>query len=222
MPFHLVPSELGGHYSIVLFKPRPYTMEPARWILEPRCVLTVRFSASRANFSSSFALHMHPRRAQSPTQLKSRLATDQTPHSFVSIPTSPLDRHDARALRTAVQVLRGTVPCVRCLGTFFLLPSADLLTYSPSSRLVPHLPMHMDHDLPFPVSTSSGTTTAMSTCSRDRTDVTPAGLDFQNFRAFAPHPFRRLLRSRTRPILASIRSCTYCTSRTRSYCTDVF
>ncbi|KAJ8462645.1 hypothetical protein ONZ51_g10763 [Trametes cubensis] len=91
-------------------------MEPARWILEP-----------------SFALHMHPRRAQSLTQLKSRLATDQTPHPFVSIPTSPLDRHDVRVLRTAVQVLRGTVPCV---------------------RLVPRLPVHMDHDLPFPDLTS--------------------------------------------------------------------
>ncbi|KAH9883969.1 hypothetical protein C8Q73DRAFT_669904 [Cubamyces lactineus] len=43
------------------------------------------------------ALDTRAQRAQSPTQLKSRLATDQTPHSFVSIPTSPLDRHDARA-----------------------------------------------------------------------------------------------------------------------------
>ncbi|KAH9887566.1 hypothetical protein C8Q73DRAFT_794571 [Cubamyces lactineus] len=90
-------------------------MEPARWILGP-----------------SFALHMHPRRAQSPTQLKSRLATDQTPHSFVSIPTSPLDRHDARA---------HCAPPFKSSGALYLAP-------------VPHLPGHMDHDLPFPDLTS--------------------------------------------------------------------
>ncbi|KAJ8455099.1 hypothetical protein ONZ51_g12640 [Trametes cubensis] len=87
--------ELGGHHPIVLFKPRPYTTEPARWITRAQ-LRSPHASAARA--------------VSDPAQVETRHRPNPT---FL--------------------LLRGTVPCV---------------------RLVPHLPMHMDHDLPFPDLTS--------------------------------------------------------------------